>query len=110
MPCTASRCAIYGWVKLAAPEPAARFAGLPSSETGIAKMQNQPWDKLASAIELARLNGDNSFCWPSVFDPRLCVSVEWNGGLPIISVESAGVFLSDLTAFDVLRMLEGVSP
>lgn len=73
-------------------------------------MKNQPWDKLAATIEEARLHGFTSFYWPSGVDARLKVSVEWNGGLPIISVEDvsslAGVFHADLSAFAVLRMLE----
>lgn len=70
-------------------------------------MKNQPWDKLAATIEEARGHGFTSFYWPSRVDSRLKVSVEWNGGLPVLSVEdSAGVLHADLSAFAVLRMLE----
>jgi len=71
-------------------------------------MSNEPWDKLASAIEQARLGEQASFHWPSYSNRRYWVWIEWNGGLPIIGVDDlmTGECHGDMTAFQVLRLLE----
>jgi hypothetical protein len=69
------------------------------------------WDKLAVCFEDARISGQSEFHWPSFDQPRFLVSVEYNGGLPILSFKdvNSGLSVHDKTAFHVLEVLEGVS-
>lgn len=71
-------------------------------------MRNQPWDKLSSVIEQARLGDQASFHWPSYSNRRYWVWVEWNGGLPIIGYEdlNTGAIFHDVTAIALVSFLE----
>jgi hypothetical protein len=73
-------------------------------------MKNNPWDKLAAVIEQARTGEQASFHWPSYSERRFWTWVEWNGGLPIISVHDhkTGEDFNDLSAFKALDLLESV--
>lgn len=68
------------------------------------------WDKLAVCFEDARISGQSEFHWPSFAAKRFRVSVEYNGGLPILSITdfSSGLSVHDITAFAALRIIEAV--
>lgn len=73
-------------------------------------MQQTAWDKLSEIIETARISpfAQACFTWSIQGDYFYLVTVEWNGGLPIISYRNLqnGTENFDITALQMRDLLE----
>jgi len=65
-------------------------------------------DKLSVCFADALISGSSEFHWPSFADKQYFVFLEYNGGLPILSLTDlrSGQTLHDVTAFRALNILE----